>query len=169
MIKMLKRKGYDCGLMTKSWMLKNIIGARFAVNTMCCFPLLQHQMFVFFLETNFLFQYDYWCHNVIFNANSGHYYVLIWLMDMKTARIGICQIFEGATKGWGGGTGWGGWGGWARGYFMWGVWRELCRRRVLDLLRHMWKVVPWQVREDHSCQSWAHQAVQMPIMQQQES
>ena len=54
-------------------------------------------------------------------------------------------------------------------YFMWGLWGQLCVGWVLDLLWHMWDLVPWQVREDNTCQSWAHQAVQMPILQQQES
>ena len=56
----------------------------------------------------------------------------------------------------------------AWGYFMWGLRRILCIRWVLDLLWHMWNLVPRQVREDHTCKSGAHQAVQMPVLQQQQ-
>lgn len=56
-----------------------------------------------------------------------------------------------------------------RGYSLWCLWRKLCIRRVLDLLWHMWEMVPWEVCEDHSSEGWTYQAVQVPIVQQQKS
>ena len=44
---------------------------------------------------------------------------------------------------------------------------ELHGGRVLDRVRHLREVVSREVREDHACASGAHQAVQVPGVQQQ--
>lgn len=96
------------------------------------------------------------------------YMLLLLILCPGTARLWTRQIFKNAAKGRGWGTGWGRWWG-AWGYYVWRLWGELCFRWILDLLRHMWEVVSWKMREDNSCQSWAHQALQVPCMQQQEN
>ena len=82
------------------------------------------------------------------------------------ARSQLKGFQDATSKGWG-------WqrrrGRWGRGrswkHIVWFMWRQLWTGRVLDMLWCLWDMVPWQMCQDHSRQSRAHQALQVSELQ----
>jgi len=95
----------------------------------------------------------------------------LFQFDFKAARIGISeQVFkDNAAEGRGWRSSGGGRWRWAWRCALRGMWWKLCIWRVLDLLWCLREMVSRQVCENNTCKSWAHQAIQMPFLQQQAS